>query len=281
MGRTAVAFCPGHISGYFCPVFAADPARSGSLGAGIVISDGVRAVVEQSPTTSIDVCGAGGVLLARESPPISYALEKLGYTARVRTSCTLPIGAGFGLSAAALLATITAIDEIYTLGLRRTEIAALAHESEVVHRTGLGDVAACMGGGLVTRRGPGITAAITRDLTIRERFAAISFGPLPTPEMLGSEPTMHRVQQAFPHRCPDTIGDFFDLSRSFAEESGLITDEVHGVLNACDRNGVPASMTMLGRGVFAMGNRAQSVLGPFGKTYTFGIAAHGFARENP
>lgn len=281
MGRTAVAFCPGHISGYFLPVSGATPAGSGSLGAGIVISEGVRSVVEKSATTSIEVFGEGGVLTATASPPISYVLKKLGHTACVRTFCNLPIGAGFGLSAAALLATITALDEVFALGLDRAGIAALAHETEVVHRTGLGDVAACMGGGLVARRGPGIHARISRDLSIQDPFSAVSFGPLPTPEILGSADVMNRIRDAFPGHCPHSIQDFFCLSRGFANDCGLTAGSVQQVLDACDHATVPASMTMLGSGVFAMGDTAPAVLARFGKTYSFGIAMHGFSLVEP
>ena len=54
---------------------------------------------------------------SRTSPPLEYVLEKLGVTVSVTTECHLPIGAGFGLSAAALLATLTAVNRCHDLGL--------------------------------------------------------------------------------------------------------------------------------------------------------------------
>jgi pantoate kinase len=257
------------------------PAESGSLGAGIVISEGVRVTVERSGTTSVEVYGGQGTLLARNSPPIAYALERLGRTARVHTACTLPIGAGFGLSAAALCATITAVSEVYGLGLDRKGIAALAHEAEVVHRTGLGDVAACMGGGLVTREGVGICAPIRRDLSIRGPLAAVSYGPLPTPSVLGSPDLVRHIEEAFPRRFSRGIDEFFCASRAFARDSGLLREPLEEVLRACDAASVPASMTMLGCGIFAMGDRAAAILSRFGTTYSFGIAARGFQLEAP
>ena len=129
-----------------------------------------------------------------------------------------PIGAGFGLSAAALLATITALDRLLGLGLGEKEIAGYAHESEVIHRTGLGDVAACQGGGMVVRTGPGIDAPIARTFNIREPLYTVSFGPIHTPSVLGSDAAMERVTEAFPASIPDTIFDLFTLSRQFSEE---------------------------------------------------------------
>ncbi|HSQ92899.1 MAG TPA: GHMP kinase, partial [Methanoregula sp.] len=144
--RTVTAFCPGHISGYFRRVEGGSVAATGSIGAGIVISEGVTATITPAEATSVSVNRrdrAGNLIqYSLASPPLEYVLEKLGVTVAVTTECHLPIGAGFGLSAAALLATITAVNQSNLLGMTPHDIAALAHETEVKHRTGLGDVAA-------------------------------------------------------------------------------------------------------------------------------------------
>jgi len=48
-------FCPGHISGYFLPLLHDDLACSGSIGAGLVISEGVRVSAMQSPHSSVKI----------------------------------------------------------------------------------------------------------------------------------------------------------------------------------------------------------------------------------
>ena len=48
-----VAFCPGHISGYFKRIQGDTVASTGSIGAGIVISEGVTAMVKPADQTSI------------------------------------------------------------------------------------------------------------------------------------------------------------------------------------------------------------------------------------
>jgi len=48
-----IAFCPGHISGYFRRVEGATLATTGSIGAGIVISEGDRSTVTPADSTSI------------------------------------------------------------------------------------------------------------------------------------------------------------------------------------------------------------------------------------
>ncbi|MCC7565398.1 MAG: GHMP kinase [Methanomicrobiaceae archaeon] len=278
MGRAAVAFSPGHISGYFRQIEGSDPGTTGSVGAGIVIEEGVLARAVPAAEAGVTVRrldAAGGIADSFfGSPPVEYALARLQVAAAITTECRLPIGAGFGLSAAALLASITAVDRLFALGMGEEEIAALAHEAEVVHRTGLGDVAACRGGGLACRRGAGVRAGIVRQYP-GERVYAVSMGALSTAAVLSSKAAMARISAAFPDRCPDDLMDFMLLSRQFADSSGLVTPQIAEVLAACDAAGVPASMTMLGNGVFACGEGAAGLLSAYGEVYELGIARAG------
>ena len=280
MSQTPVtAFCPGHISGYFKRVAGADLATTGSTGAGIVISEGVTATVFPSDTTSIYIRDFSkdrkNPVICNSSPPLSFVLERLGVSATVVTECNLPIGAGFGLSAAALLSTLTAVNRLLGLDLSVHDIALSAHEAEVVHRTGLGDVSACQAGGRVLRKGSGIDAEIERRFDIREPLYAVCFGPIHTPSVLGSPEQMERVSAAFPRIHPDSPDSFFNLSRQFTRDSGLMTDQVKKVLDICEEEGVLSSMTMLGNGVFACGRNANEVLGRFGRVYEFRMAETG------
>jgi pantoate kinase len=254
-------------------------AGTGSIGAGIVISEGVTATVTPADSISISVLRqekSGSITrYSCTSPPLEYVLKNLGITASVSTVCRLPVGAGFGLSAAALLATLTAVNRSHGMNLSPHDIAALAHDAEVVHRTGLGDVAACQGGGRVVRSGPGIDAAITRFFDLTDPLYAVSFGPISTPDVLGSADQMERVSAAFPAYPPRDAEDFFRISRRFAEKSGLLTHEAGAVIRQCAKNGVFAGMTMLGNGVFAYGQKAPGILSAYGDMYTFTVANGG------
>ena len=277
--RTVTAFCPGHISGYFRRIEGTSVAATGSIGAGIVISEGVTATVSPADSTSVSVNRKDetGNLIHRSpgSPPLEYVLGKLGITVAVTTECHLPIGAGFGLSAAALLATLTAVNQCLDLGLTPRNIALLAHEAEVVHRTGLGDVAACQGGGRVVRSGPGIDGAIARLFDLPEPLHAVSFGPISTPSVLGSQEQMDRVSAAYPLFPPEHAQDFFRISRLFAEKSGLLTRDARAVIRQCADRNIPASMTMLGNGVFAYGKKGRDILAASGIVYEFTVAQEG------
>ena len=276
---TVTAFCPGHISGYFRRVAGVTSAGTGSVGAGIVISKGVAATVARADRTSVcirrmDACGKIRELY-HDSPPLSTVMGRLGITASVVTECSLPIGAGFGLSAAALLATLTALNRLYFLDMAERDIALYAHETEVLHRTGLGDVAACQGGGRVVRKGPGVDAAVERRYDLTGPLYAVSFGPIHTPSVLGSQYQMERISSAFPRTSPKNAEDFFRLSQQFARASGLVTPEVRQVLQLLAEHHVPASMTMLGNGVFAYGGDARDLLEQSGEVYEFSMARSG------
>ncbi|GAA5262534.1 GHMP family kinase ATP-binding protein [Methanocalculus sp. MC3] len=273
MPASVKAFSPGHISGYFSRIMGETPEDTGSIGAGLVLSQGVTATVERSKETEVLVVADGVETIG--SPPIEEALERIGVRALVRTESLLPIGSGFGLSAASLLATIIAADELFSLSMGMPEIARLAHEIEVMHGNGLGDVAAELGGGLVCRTAPGIGGVAHRLPVHDEQIAIISLSPISTQQVLSSPESMKRVALAYPGRCPADINDFFSLSRQFAEASGLITDPIRSILSACDDANLPASMTMLGEGVFAFGEESEAVLSQFGKVYVTSVADEG------
>jgi pantoate kinase len=127
----------------------------------------------------------------------------------------------------------------------------------------------------VVRSGSGIDGAVIRYFDLPEPFYAVSFGPISTPSVLGSREQMERVSAAFPPRPPENAMDFFKISRQFAEKSGLLTIEAGAVIRKCTDNKIPASMTMLGNGVFAYGQKARDLLSASGDVYTFTIAREG------
>ena len=47
------------------------------------------------------------------------------------------------------------------------------------------------------------------------------------------------------------------------------------ILAVCDVSGVPASMTMLGDGIFACGPDAETALSRFGEVYTLSVSKTG------
>jgi pantoate kinase len=275
---TVTAFCPGHISGYFKQVMNDSTEYSGSIGGGIVIGEGVRVVASKDDHSSVEIfrtdCIGVPTLTRGTSEVITDLLERLDVKARIQTYSHLPDSCGYGMSAAALLATVHAVNTLYGLEMNASGCTLMAHEIEISHKTGLGDVSACQGGGFVVRKTPGPLGSILRFQDRREIYAVTS-SSLSTSKILTSPGVMERIRKAYPDDIPETIEDLMRISREFAEKSGLISGEVRQILSACDAQTIPASMTMLGNGVFALGKGAPAVLKTFGEVYRLQISAGG------
>ena len=136
------------------------------------------------------------------APGIEYLMDTLGITADITTRCYLPISSGFGLSAASLTASALAANQVFSLGLTKKECSMFAHKAEIQYKTGLGDVAACQDGGIDCRKGPGIDAEIIRLTGAFPPICAVTFGPLPSPDILGSSASMEQVSLSFPGIVP-------------------------------------------------------------------------------
>jgi len=267
--RSVKSFAPGHISGYFKRVDGPTVSETGSLGAGIVIDRGVTVTMEKSPSTVVFIQGNED-----DGWLVKEVLASLGVTAKVSVDAAMPIGAGFGMSAAGLLALYHAANRLFSLGLSSHEISEKSHEFEVIHETGLGDVAAASQYGIVVRDKPGIDG-IKNIITSDESIYVVSFGVIHTPEVISSKEKMQKVHDAFPSGYPSSLSELMINSRSFAEKSGLLSEKIQKILEECDAAGVLASMTMLGDGVFAIGESASRVLGKYGKVYELHVAKSG------
>lgn len=284
MAGDAVAFCPGHISGWFRPELSSADDTPGSTGGGIVIDRGVESTAADSgevAVTCLYTDRSGSVIkTVKGSPPVEYALKSAGISAAITTRTDLPPESGFGLSGAAIISSLAAGAEAAGAGITREQILRTAYITEVSFRTGLGDVPAVAGGGYVCRKSPGLNGEIVRRYDMDRPIFVLNFGPLPTAGVLGKKSAVERINDAFPGRCAENPGDFFRIARAFSEKSGLITPEVREVLSVCDSGGVPACMTMLGNGVFAYGNEAAVVLGEFGEPEEVRMSKTGFERRD-
>lgn len=276
--RQVVAYCPGHISGYFLPVISTSPENSGSCGAGLVISEGVRVTASPSPVSSVEVFKTDRTGMPEKitdsSQVIMDLLDALQVTASITTCCHLPIGCGYGMSAAALLGATHALNILFEIGMDKRECARLAHTIEVTASSGLGDVSACQGGGFVIRVTAGPDGEIYR-FSDQRTIYAVTKSPIKTASVLRSLDRMEIIKKAYPPLIPKTLDEFMKSARIFAEGSGLISEDVRKMLSACDTNGIPASMTMLGNGVFAIGKNADKTLSSFGRVYKLTLSQGG------
>ncbi len=148
------AFCPGHVTAFFEVHEDPDPRRKGSRGAGLSLSLGVTttARVREASKASLEVF----VNQKRTKAEVTVqaarkVLRDRTYEVRILSETSLPASQGFGVSSAAALSTVLALDDALGLGTPRDELVSLAHETEVECGTGLGDVVPASLGGMDLR----------------------------------------------------------------------------------------------------------------------------------
>jgi len=201
---------------------------------------------------------------------------------RMTTRLDMPFGAGFGASGAGALGAAYALNSCFDLGLTANQAAAVAHEAEVIHRTGLGDVVAQNSGGLVVRLYPGApgTGKIDRIPVPPLPISYVVRGPISTREVLSDAGAMKTVNLAGKQALKEllkkpTLANFMLLSRRFTLESGLASDWALAAIEAVEAAGGRASMIMLGDAVFAWGGESEKALRAFGEVHTTTISQRG------
>ncbi len=244
-----------------------DPLRVGARGGGFRILRGVttQATVGQAYRDEVYING-------RLTPEAKTSLESIrlarrrygfqGYVS-IKHKVNVPIGCGFGTSAAGSLGTILAIQD--ALGISdRAYAADLAHIAEVKSFTGLGTViaAASAGGsvGLVTEPGaPSFGAVRLFDFdSSGYMFVSVVFGPVDKASVLASEKRKKLVNK-WGRRVLEAILDeptpvnLLKQSLLFAERTGIATRDLLDLADYIQRNGAEgAAQNMIGRAVHAV-----------------------------
>jgi pantoate kinase len=260
------AFAPGHITGLFAPRLSSrDPRGRGSVGAGLVLEVGVSAIAHWTP-------GAADRVTVHSSPrtPVPISVEaarrvKGERSGRLNVELThaLPIGRGFGMSAAGALATARAVAN--AVGGENRRVVEIAHLSDLFGGGGLGGVAAIDGGGLEIRKRPGIPpwGNVRRLSFPAPVFVAIAGAPLPSPDLLSDAPFLARVERAAAdglralarHPSAET---FLAESETFTDRLGLASPAMERRMHRLRSTGARVAQAMFGRTIFAVGLKGGS-----------------------
>jgi len=250
----AAAFVPGHVTGFFSiHRNEADPTKTGSRGAGLVLTDGVTVTVERAEEPSVALNG-----VAVEMAAVETVLETLQAPARVEAETPLPVGSGFGVSGATTLGAALAVNAAFDRGLSENELVTIAHGAEVQAGTGLGDVVAQARGGAPIRLEPGGPHDNQLDgVPERARVEYHRMGDLPTEEVISGETELlnHAGKRALSRLVEEpTLSSFMRASRQFAREAELLTPDIRDVILDVNEADGQSSMAMLGETVFALGH---------------------------
>lgn len=253
--RTARAFAPGHLTGFFVPdTSARDPRGRGSRGVGIVLDRGAYAEARWDPNgprrTSLRVTPRVALPVTRDA--VARTRGDRPGTLEIRLRHELPVGQGLGMSAAGSLAASLATARVLRRPLARAWQSA--HLADLGQRGGLGGVAALGGGGLEERLSPGIPPwGRVRHRPVRTPILLVPFGAaLPSPRLLGTsrvgarlERSGERALRTF-HRDPSLAG-FWSAAERFTDEVGLATPALLARAHALRSPGLAVAQAMFGR----------------------------------
>ena len=249
------AFCPGHITCFFHPVRTDDVRTTGSRGAGIRLSLGAHVTVEERTDPRIEIVMDGSPSDAKVT---RYVLDELcpGRGFDVTIENDLPVGQGFGMSAAGAIAVAMCLCRIADRDLDDAYLAA--HKAEVAGSGGLGDVAAIQcAGKQPVRLVPGVAPfgkVVDTGVDLGDLTLAVTGKKLNTGTVI-NDPEMQRRMNEIGSRMVDdyhaqpSAERLFAFSREFSSSMGLESDDVKNALDKLCGKGM-AGMCMLGHSVF-------------------------------
>jgi pantoate kinase len=177
---------------------------------------------------------------------------------KVDLRVNVPIGAGYGTSAAGTAASCLALADAAQLPITFNEIGRLTHVAEVVNQTGLGTASAILVGGFVLVTEPGAPGSGIVDRLPFPRGNSIICAYLdanPTKNVLSQSDIASRVNPAGRlaieaiKRNP-CLTTFLSEARKFSIKSGFQTRETSRIIDIMIKNGaVGAAQNMIGKAV--------------------------------
>ncbi len=276
--RKAKAWAPAGLSGFFVPRITNDLRTTGAAGGGVGIEEGVSVEVRvyESEQTIIENYINGCPL---ESRLVGYIIKRLlekkpsinpPYKIVVDQKISVPIGGGYGTSGASALAVSIALAKALRARVTLNDIATIAHEADIVNKTGLGTVVGILGccGGIVIVEepgGPGVAKTNSIMLEDDLRILTIFYGARSKEAILSNAQGLKDISKIGTKALEKILEDptpetFIEQCRWFAEATGLMTPAVKEVVRELEktRGVLGASMTMIGDAVFAIVEKEEA-----------------------
>ena len=247
-------FVPGHITGFFNIENHDVSLKNGSCGVGFLLSKGVRTTISPADKLIIDV-NQGDETVIDE---VLNILE-IDDSFKITQDIQLPIGAGFGTSAASAFSLTLAINEFLDLGYSEELCGQIAHMAEINLGAGLGDVIAQTGQGLVLRTKSGAPGIGEIKSFRQDVFVAYkTFSSINTADIIRDSHHKQILSEAglkyleLFEKEP-TVENFLSFSNKFSNETKLMSDDVKNLVDYFNSSSdiLGSSMAMLGNTVFA------------------------------
>ena len=274
MLKRARAFCPAGVSSFFeiCDrtpegKMIADPERIGARGGGFALNKGVstEVIVAEAEEKRVQVFINGE--FCPEAETTKSVVEMLtakvseNYAVTVKHRVEVPIGAGFGSSAAGALGAALALGKVLALNLTYNQLGRVAHVAEVRCRTGLGTVGPLLFGGCGLTLEPGAPGYARLDripVSPNYRIIAGTFRPYPTKEILASQEKREIINEWGRKTLQKILAEpslenFMGACKQFAVGTGFATERVQKLIELSEKAGaIGAAQNMLGEAVHAL-----------------------------
>lgn len=261
-------FVPSHITGFFEIIQNSNPLLKGSKGAGITLDEGVvtnTKIKDGNGNIIINVNNKEDSLNTISKKTVKIILDRYNvniqdYNIYINHDSKLPIGAGFGTSAAFALGISFTLPKLMGINISFKEAGEIAHLAEISQSSGLGDVISEMFGGCVIRLNEGSPVkGIIDKIPITKPIYVITktIGLLETKDIIENPIHQKHINQSgsiLLNRLINnpSISNFMKLSRKFANDTQLISKEIAEIINILDEETLGASMAMLGNTAFAL-----------------------------
>lgn len=259
------AFSPAHITGFFKAELddTKKPEHQGSLGAGFSIEKGVTTTVEveYSEFTDFKIKVSG---YQPDNTQVSeFVIREFlknfdgNYFVNVHHDITIPVGYGLGCSAAVALSLSYALNEAFSAKFSKEQLGKIAHNAEVICRTGLGDVLASYHGGFEIRTkggAPGI-GQLKKIPTETCSAVMICFSPISTKQFLKERLTsINGLGGKMVDRLVQSkdIGQFHEFSVEFANYVNIVTPKMKTVIEDLRSHGIKSGVALFGETIFTL-----------------------------
>lgn len=257
-----IAFCPGHITGFFKAEIKKSAEKTGSLGAGFSIQYGVKSRVRLVEKTSIpfEITTTG---FDTDNTNVSeYVLQYfinnnvINHTIQVEQHIEIPVGYGLGSSGAAALSLAFALDKALDTRYSKERIALIAHNAEIDCKTGLGDVLGSYKGGIEIRTKPGAPGIGKVELVDdhSHKVVLICFAPIATKTFMKKLSTINGLggKMVKQFQASKDIYHFQDMSIEFGRHVGIITERLSRVIEELRDEGIKCGIAFFGETIFTI-----------------------------
>jgi pantoate kinase len=272
--KRARAFSPAGISSFFeiCDrtpdgELIADPEQIGARGGGFSPHKGVstEVIVAETEENQVQVFINGECCPKAETTKsvVEMLTSKVSekYAVTVVHSVEVPVGAGFGSSAAGALSAALALSKALDLNLTYNQLGKVAHVAEVKSGTGLGTVGPLLFGGCgltVEPGAPGLARLDRIPVSPNHKLVVGTFRPYSTKEMLASEDKREIINEWGRKTLSrilanPSLENFMATCKEFALETGFATSRVKKLIDLSEKAGaIGAAQNMLGEAVHAL-----------------------------